>query len=195
MTAYRLVAALVLVPSLAIGAPPEDRAATDKATPEKIAQKALTALKENRLDDFVNLMHPEALKKFKKMIVPLAEAAAEEGEGKEILTLFTGVSDTDELKKLSNRKFFLAFYRGIVTKLPEMRQLLQGAEFETIGHVIEGKDRAHVVCRLTMSLQGVKFTKMNVLSLKRTDGGWAMLLSGEVEGMANVLKKQYGSEK
>jgi hypothetical protein len=192
MKPHQALMVLVLFPSLIMADARQD--SETKTTPEVVAQKAVLALKENRLDDFAKAMHPEALKGFREFLVPLADAAEKDGEEEELLAIFQGVSTVEELKKLHDRQFFMAFFQGVMTKTPEMKQVMAGAEVEMLGHVMEGKDTAHVVCRMKMSFEGVKFKKMTVISLRRTEGGWAMLLSAEVEGMAELLKRQFSEE-
>ena len=124
-----------------------------------------------------------------------AEAAAKQEEEKQILRLFSGVRTPDDLKKLDDIQFFVAFYRGLTRLRPEMRQLLESAEVQILGHVMEGKDTAHVVSRLTVSTKGTKISKMDILSMKKMDSGWGMLLNTEIEGFANLLKQRFGTEK
>ena len=60
---------------------------------------------------------------------------------------------------------------------------------------MEGKDTAHVVYRLKVSTAGVKLAKMDVISMRKTERGWRMLLNADLEGIATVLKKKFGGEK
>jgi hypothetical protein len=168
---------------------------TKGETPEDVAKRAVAALKEDRLDDFAKAMHPEALKSFKAALVSIAEVADKGGQGKEILGLFKGVDDLDELKKLDDVPFFVFFYRGITRVQPALKQALAGAESQIIGHVLEGKDTAHVVHRMTVTVDGTKVSKTDVISLKKTDTGWGMLLSGDLENMTTMLKRRFGLEK
>ena len=66
------------------------------ATPLGAARRAVIALKEDRLDDFTAAMHPEALTRFREMLLPVVEGAAKEGKQAEVLPLF-GVTDVEEL--------------------------------------------------------------------------------------------------
>ena len=72
---------------------------------------------------------------------------------------------------------------------------MAGAEARVLGHVPEGTDLAHVVYRMTITVDGLKVTKMEVLSLQRTDSGWAMLLRSDIETMAAALRQRFGRAK
>jgi hypothetical protein len=174
---------------------PADEPKAKTETPEDVAKRAVAALKEDRLDDFAKAMHPEALKAFKSALVSIAETADKGGQGKEILGLFKGVDDLDELKKLDDVPFFVSFYRGITRVQPALKQALAGAESQIIGHVLEGKDIAHVVHRMTVTVEGTKVAKTDVISMRKTETGWGMLLSGDLENMTTMLKRRFGVEK
>jgi hypothetical protein len=164
-------------------------------SPEAVVEKALKALKEDRLEDFAGAMHPEALKRLKALLTTVVEAAAKEGQSKQVLRLFDGVASADALKKLDDVQFFVRFLRGVTRLKPELKQALGGAEARVLGHVMEGKDTAHVVYRMTVSVGGAKMTKMDVTSLRKSEVGWRMLLSTELEGIATILKQKFGDEK
>src|SRR5439155_11959386 len=106
--------------------------------------------------------------------------------------LFHGVGSTDDLKRLDDAQFFIAFLRGVTRLKPELKRLLGDAETRVLGHVMEGKATAHVVYRITASAAGAKITKMDVMSLQKTELGWRMLLNADLEGIATVLKKKFG---
>lgn len=172
-----------------------DEPATQADTPETFARQALDALKEDRLDDFAKAMHPDALKRLKTLLVSIVDGAASQGQERQVLVLFSGVSTADDLKKLDDVQFFVAFYRGLVRLRPEMKQALGGADVQILGHVLEGQDTAHVVYRMTVTAESLKITKLNVLSMQKTESGWAMSQSGDIEGMAEALKRRFGGQK
>lgn len=169
-----------------------DEPKEQSGAPETVARIALEALKDDRLDDFCKLMHPDALKSTRAILLLIVEEAAKEGQEKQALALFSGVRSADELKKLDDVQVLAAFYRGIRRIAPALKKVLDAAEIQTIGHVMEGKDTAHVVCRMIVSIEGVTITEMSVMSLQRTESGWRMLLSGDVEGKVRVLKQKFG---
>ena len=118
-------------------------------TPEAAAMAYMTALKQNKIDEFVAMMHPDALAQFKKMMMPVVILAAEKGKEKPIMQLFKGVPDAKALAALSPAKVFKAFYEGLLVMVPNLRQILAGSKMQALGHVNEGSDIAHVVYRAT----------------------------------------------
>jgi hypothetical protein len=172
-----------------------DEAKKPADAPDAFAKKALAALKDDRIEEFAKMMHPEALKEFRGLLMTVVAAAGEKGQEKQVLALFDGAKSADDLKEFTDVKFFTAFYRTVTKLQPQLKEMLGGSEVQTLGSVAEGKDKMHVLYRMTMSVQGAKVTKMAVLSLRKTESGWGMLLDGDIEGMGAMLKQRFGEKK
>jgi hypothetical protein len=163
-------------------------------TPEDVAAQALAAMSEQRLDDFAALMHPEALDDFRSMLLPVAEAAHRKGQSEQLLTLFHGVETMEGLRNLDSKSFFAAFLTGVSEVIPQFAQAMRGMTAEVLGHVMEGGDIAHIVYRGSVALEGATIKKVAVISMKGTDQGWGMLLTGDIENMARMLELQMGGD-
>jgi hypothetical protein len=161
------------------------------ASPESVVKSYLEALKSGQYLAVAELMHPEALEKFRGMMLPLVEEAAGTDEAASILVLFRGVSDVAALKKLSPAEFFAAFFGGITDANPMLKDALASGSMNPIGSVPEG-DMLHMVCRTSVSVEGISLTKMEVISLRQAQGNWRVLLSGEMEGIVQALRKAAG---
>jgi hypothetical protein len=188
MTAV-VLALLIPIPLLA------DEPKTKSDTPEAVAGRAINALKEDRLNDFAKDMHPDALKELKSALVSVAEAAAKSGEGKEILALLGDAKSVADLKKLDDQQFFVAFYRGLIRLQPKLKQVLSTADVKIIGHVMEGEDTAHVVHRMIMDVEGIRVSKTDIISMRKRESSWGMLLTGDLENVTKSLKRQFGVDK
>lgn len=162
-------------------------------TPEASASRALTALKEDRIADFAQDMHPEALASMKATLLEVVDAADKKGRVAEVLSIFKDVKDAGELRELDDVRFFTAFFAGMLKLQPRIRDTLRGMTLEVVGHVPEGDDVVHVVYRGTATVGNVKISKMSVMSLKADGETWRMLLTGDIEGMAAMMKLQFGA--
>ena len=167
-------------------APAAASAAT--ASPESVVQGYLETMKAGQFVKMAELMHPEALEKFRAMMLSIVDETKTSEEDNP-LRLFRGVKDVAALKKLSPAEFFAAFFGGLMDLSPAMKDALGSGSMgmTPIGSVPEG-DVLHVVCRTTAGVEGVNITKMEVISLKRAGGNWRVLLSGEMEGIAQALR-------
>jgi len=191
LTSITAIALSLLIPTPLFADEPKTK--TD--SPEAVAGRAIKALKEDRLDDFAKDMHPDALKELKSALVSVAEAAAKSGEGKEILALLGDAKSVADLKKLDDQQFFVAFYRGLIRLQPKLKQVLSTADVKIIGHVMEGEDTAHVVHRMIMDVEGIKVSKTDIISMRKRESSWGMLLTGDLENVTKSLKRQFGVDK
>lgn len=155
-------------------------------SPESVVQRYGAALRASDYHKIAELMHPEALEKFRNLLLPLLETGPGADKDDSLLALFHG-KDAAALKKLSPAEFFAAFMDGVMSSEPATKEALASASMAPIGSVPEG-DVLHVVCRTSVALRGASYSKLEVVSLKRAVGNWRVLLSGELEGMAEILR-------
>jgi hypothetical protein len=163
------------------------------SSPEAIAARALSALKEDRIADFASAMHPDALKQLRSTLLDVVEAAEQEGAVDDVLSMFKNVASVDELRGLDDVAMFTAFFEGMMQMQPRLREAFRGMTIDVIGHVPEGPDVVHAVYRGTITHGQTKVSKMSVMSLKADGDGCGMLLTGDIEAMAAALKQQFDS--
>ena len=169
-------------------------AASDLSTPESAAKAAMDAISAQQFTEYGTYMHPEALASFRKMMMEVVESAAEAKAETQLLKLFSDAPSVAALQKLNDQEFFGSFLKGVMTSVPMMKEAMSGADTKIIGHVFEGNNLAHVVTRISLTMQGVGMKKMSVISLQKDGESWKMLLTGELEGLANILKSQHSKE-
>jgi len=189
MRAKAILCAIVVAHLSLTEAAGQDPKRTGKPeTPEAVAARAVDAMREGRIDDFVKLMHPTAVADFKKMMMGIIEMAHKRGEAEELQELFGG-GTPEELSKLDDFEFFATFYKNVLAEQPDFKAMAKGAKTTILGHVMEGKDVAHVVHRMTVTTEDLALKKMDVISLRRTKDGWGMLLKSDIEGMIQNLEQ------
>ena len=185
-----LLCALFLVLSLSGAAAQTAKPAAAPAVPsaESVVQSYMETMKAGDFQKSAELMHSEALEKFRTLLLPLVEAAEKAKAEESLLSLFKGVPDLAALKKLSAAGFFASFFGGLTEANPTIKDALASGSITVIGSVPEG-ETLHVVCRTSAAAEGISVVKMEVMSLKRDAGNWRVLLSGEMEGLAQALSK------
>jgi hypothetical protein len=134
-------------------------------------------------------MHPEALARFRAMFVPLATHE----KGAELRQEMFGANSVAELNALTDVELFERFLRSLMTLSPEFQAVMGAAETDMLGHVAEGPDLAHVVYRMRLTVEGMAVTKLDVMSLRRAGSEWKALLKGDIEGMAEAIRRQVES--
>jgi hypothetical protein len=193
LTRARRAVHLIIFGALLIATAPQVRAAAEDASPEAVTRAAMGAMKTDRMDEFADAMHPDALKQFHSAMSTIVDEAAKARKANQLLPLFQDVASVEELKKLDDKQFFVAFLRGMTGRSPDVKRHLAGAEAQILGSVPEGKDTTHVVYRLKLTTGGATLDRMTVASLRRDGSGWKMLLTGDVEGMVAALKQGLAS--
>ncbi|MEM9594087.1 MAG: hypothetical protein AAGD06_07480 [Acidobacteriota bacterium] len=177
--------ALLAVPAF----PQADAAALEG--PEAAASAYFTSLQNEGMGSIVDHMHPEELGKFKAMLQPVFEAAARIGD-RGILDMTFGPEATiEEVQGSSPAQFMASFMRIIEAQLGG--QGLNFDEIEVLGTVPEG-EVSHVLTRVKVGAAGVYMTKLEVISFRRDGDRWGMMLTGQMEGIAQALRANLPAE-
>ena len=138
------------------------------------------------------MTHPRALESFKRMFDELATFAATGSEGADTFSQMFGVKPA-ELKSMAPARVFEQVLGRVMTQQPGLREMMSGARFDVVGHVMEG-DTAHVVYRLNMTAMGAEISQTTVISLQRDGAEWKPLLTGDIEnllaGLRTAMKMQ-----
>ena len=161
------------------------------SSPESVVESYLQAMRGGQYLKLAELIHPEGLEKFRSMFLPLIEEAKRADPPEDLLTLFRGVGDVTELKKLSPAEFFAAFFGGIADVNPGLAEALTSARMTPIGSVPEG-DIIHIVCRTTVEVEGFNGSKVEVISLRRSAGNWRVILPESFESIVQALSSGSG---
>lgn len=179
----RLVLALgvVFLPALS----PEPLAGQWAAdSPEAAALRQMEAMRARDFTAMAALMHPDALREIRDFLVPILE----HDEGAEFREMLLGTDDVAVLDTLSHAALFAQFLQFVMASDSSIGASLGAAQMTPIGHLMEG-DTVHVVSRLTVTLEGVAMTQMDVLSLRHYQGQWRSLLSGDLSGLVAMIRQ------
>ncbi len=160
----------------------------EPATPEGFAPTYFAAMRSGDWTRVAALMHPEAVAQFKGMFRDLVAVDS----SRQLLQLF-GVPDTAAYASAPPERLFASFMGTVAGAMPDMKAVLASAAIEPIGHVEEaGTGLTLVVFRMRMNVGGITMSKLDVLPLKRANGAWRAMLTGDMEGIAAVMKRQIG---
>jgi hypothetical protein len=180
---------LVLALAAALVVPASRGLAQERVeTPEAVTRQYGAAMRAGDWVGTADLMHPDALRQFRRMFLPILAA---DTTGQLCQRLFAA-SSSAELAALPDAELFARFFRTLVGSSPELNGMFAGEELVPVGHVLEGPDVAHVVFRMKLAADGVTITKVQAMSLRRVGSTWRVLLSGEVEGLAAALARRAG---
>ncbi len=191
-TRSRVLAAAII--ASAVSMPPwqgcaEAGEAASASSPEAVVRMYIAGLGSGDYEGVVGLMDPAALDRLRDMMLPLFLEVPTKEDDPGGLGLLAGVATPEEARKLTGPGFFKAFFAGISNLNPAFAEAMRSTSGEIIGSVREGDDTVHVVCRSHTTVEAMTITKMLVVSLRSVGGEWRVLLSGEIEGMADNIKR------
>jgi hypothetical protein len=164
------------------------------ATPGKVVRASLKASREGDWDAYAGLIHPDSLRDFKALLVPVLQSALKNpDERADLQTLFGKATDLKAVLKLEPKEFFARFARGALVKSP-LKDNFASFKGKVLGVVREGPDLAHVVVRLAR--EGPKGVtpfalrnKVEVVTVRRTPAGWRILLPGDLRTLADTIRR------
>lgn len=194
---FRIALTVLLIPTFeAAGrAQPTPAPSAAPGSPESTLARAMDEMNHDRIEKFTDEMHPDALKSFRTSMMAIVDAADKDGKSGQLIPLFDGVKSVADLKALDDRQFFVKYLRGVMAMQPGLKKAMAGAKIDMLGHVDEGSDKTHVVYKLTLEFDGTPIEKMTVNSLQKQGSKWALLLSGDTEGMVAMMKQQLAGKR
>jgi hypothetical protein len=179
---------LILLMLLALSAP---AAATN--TPEHLAGRYFSALQNGDYVQAAELFEPAGLTEFRRMMDFHEQLPAESQTG--FLQSFFGPdASAKSVRQLSDAEFFAALLRSVMRQA-EAVGTLSFDSLEVLGGVEEGAEVIHLVTRNRISMGAVDMETMEVLSLRRTESGWRILMSGKLRGLPAQLQSLFKQAK
>ncbi|WP_165074679.1 hypothetical protein [Paludisphaera rhizosphaerae] len=183
---------IIILLTVSLATPQMHLAAAADGSPREAIEKALDAMNHGRTSEFVQAVHPDDLKEFRASVLDVVNLAVENGQAEEVLAVFHGVKNADELKKLDAAAMFTAMISK-VTSDPEARQVLAGMRVEVIGTLPAGKDKAYVVYRTKMQIGDTAIERLTTTGVRKSGDDWKMLLD-DVAGEMAVLKARLADD-
>lgn len=169
--------------------------AADADSPEVLAEQQLAAMRLGEWPTYAANMHPKALERLQKMLMPIVDAADAGGEAMQLSKTLFGAASSAQLKAMTPVKFFETLMSSMA-KLPGASEAMQSAEGTVLGKVLEGENTAHVVTRMKMNIPGVvDYSKLEVVSFEKDGGKWKGLLSGDMEMKFNQIMQRMKPQK
>ena len=154
------------------------------ATPEAAVKEYMAALQKDGMLVVSRFLHPDELKRFKEMLMPMfrKEAAA---KSEAIRGIYGAEATLACIEAMPPADFMDGFMRLA-------GEQLSGATFgdaEMLGKISE-KDVVHVVTRAATKVKEIEIKTVTVVSTKKSGAEWKLMLTGELEGLATALSAQ-----
>jgi hypothetical protein len=173
----------LIIATLCFAFAPPVLAAQTPGSPEAAARAYFAARQSGDWAAAAALMDPQALERFKSVFVVVAEA---DTSGQMLHDLFS-VRSAAEFARLHPAEVYVRVNRAMLLLSPELRASFAEMRAEVIGHVPESPDLAHVVYRLRTSPADSVTGRIEVVTFRRSNGGWRAQLTNEFDGLLRAL--------
>ena len=155
-------------------------------TPRQVAEQILEATRTTNWGRAASLMHPAALKELRTLFDPIL--TLENETGATLRHQLFGFATLKEATQASDSTVYSQLMNAVMAQQAGMDDAVRSAKFHYIGTVEEGRDTAHVLGRMSMSVQSIPFSQIEVISVVRAGATWRGLLKGELKAMAAGMK-------
>ena len=190
MSIRRILSSTLLTLTLALAssiAAAEEAAAPVPSTPAEVAHHYFELLHAQEWIAAAGLFDADSLAEFRELMKWINDPEwGGELDGLRA-TFFGPEADSESVATLSDEEYFAQFFQGIMQQIAA----LGGFDFkklEVLGSLPEGDDVVHVVTRNQLAMGEIEMEAMEVLSLRQTEQGWKILLSGKLKGLPQQLK-------
>lgn len=170
--------------------PSSAQTAAPRGGPVEVARASLQDLKDDRIESFAKAMHPESLAQLRTALLGILDEATRAGKSQDVLVLFDGVKNANELKALDPVAFMASYLRGSTKQMPGYREILNKLDMQIVGPVAEGKDKVYVVYRSKRFDDSKNPGMLKVVGLRQHGDGWRMLLDDDLQVILFALKQR-----
>ena len=152
------------------------------ATPQEAASLFLRSVRAIRWSTAAQFTHPTTLARFHDLVSMMSRVDST-GAIRDYLT------QTDEAAygSLSPAEVFDRALGTTIDDMPGLMHALFDRDDDVLGHVLEAADSAHVVYRTMARISGA-VPEVKVMQMGRTDSGWRVLWSDELEVLEAALR-------
>ncbi len=155
-------------------------------SPEAISRSYFEMLKQKQWAKIAELYDPKALSDFREMMSFILEVP-DDAASKVLPSLFGPESTKESLKSMSDIQFFSALLQGIMAQAAQLGQL-DFKKIDVLGSVSEGYSLRHVVTRTYALIGDIDMESLEVVSFRKTDDKWRIMMQGKMKGMAQHLR-------
>jgi hypothetical protein len=162
-------------------------AQADSETPEQVAGELLAAMRDTNWFRAASLMHPSALAQFHDMFRPILQC--DNSAAVEARNQVFGFASAVEAARASDTALIATLLRRGMNREKGFASILRTAKLQIIGHVPEGRDTVHVLARLSLSIDSIPFSQVEVLSFQRYGSTWRTLLKADISALGGMLRR------
>ncbi len=174
-----LAPALVALAGLSLAGP----LTAQQRIPEQVADRFYRSIQMLRWDVTAETLHPTALATVHERITAVIEL---DTRGI-VLDEFFGQTDIETFRSWSHREAFERLMDGVEQRVRGLVDVLATNEYRVVGHVTDSPSRAYVVVETRPYASGPVPTRMQVVTLERSQGEWKIVEAVELEAIRTAV--------
>ncbi len=153
-----------------------------------IADNGGNLMNELKWTEFTEVLHPEALQKFRTILMPSIEGIVPPDKP-DTVNLFGKILVMDSLRNLTDKEFFVDMMNIVFSLSPDIGATFMSMQNSMVGAIADGSDLVHVVVHTDMNVGGREIKEMNVITLKKDGADWKHMLSPKIEGIILMVQQ------
>ena len=162
-------------------------------SPETLLKSYLGHIENSRWDQIHSLMYPPDIENLKQLILRIIRFENQYAESR-VQQIIFGERVSDEVAAQRDSLFYLArIQEQLALALRLEGFALEG--YEVLGDVKEGRDRIHLLARITLEKQSRTIDNMQIYSFQRKDQRWYMKLQANIIVLLELVEHGYEMRK
>jgi len=162
--------------------------------PELIVDDYYSSLMDSGYTKLNEYLHPKEKMKIRNLLLPVLEEASKKGKKGYVQAIFGSNATIDSVRSLNDDEFAKAYFQSIQQTMLAKGVRFQFSKVKKIGSLNEGEDLAHVLVRVNMNVNSVAVDSLDVISVKKFDNGWKLLLKADLEDMVYKIRQRLSTQ-
>lgn len=148
-------------------------------SPETVVKDYFDLVQKKQWSTIVEMFSPSALADFKRAVIPVIQFDLTKRKGDMCEVFFGKLYTPKELQEMDDEDFFFFVMSGITMQIKGATPKF--SKVEILGTVKENENTVHVVSRLSVEIDGITQSQVDLSSLKKVNGEWKLLLRDDIE--------------
>ena len=175
---------------IAIGCGQQQGASQDFTSEIAISDAGFTSLQQLDWAGYASQVEADGVARFGAMLKPGIEKLILASTSDSV-NLFGKNFNSLELQSLDPNGFFVLIMNMVSDVSPEIKTTFSNMTNEAMGAIPESDSIVHIVIKTKMMIGTRSVDEMNIQSVIKIDGGWKLVMSPKMDGIALMLANAF----
>lgn len=153
-----------------------------------MADESFALLNQLNWAGYAQMMHPDALARFRAGVMPILEVMIVNTPGDSI-NVFGIKINSAEIQAMPPADFMVKIFNMVSELAPEIKSTFTDMQNQSLGAVAEGDSLLHVVVKTKMQVGTRNVNEWNVQTLRSFEGQWMLAISSKIEGVGLMVSE------